>query len=351
MAIMLELEPKDNNSVNDDSISRRDAIRRLASLPIEYCGLSLFMPVFLRPIDEILVQCAAGITACWYLRRGKDLAFSFDAVSRYIPTLQEITATGSTTQCKDAADLLAQCFLLKSTLAKHITNNNDAITYAQQAEVYATASGNVMLEIVALRKQDAAYYYADHWDQSLQAAEKAKHRLETTRVPLPPLLYSYVYAGLASSRACVGQKQDALSSLKKAHVAFFERQQSTDEMPPVWIDHSVENLVLNDGMTHLYLGKYQEAFDSFGQVADRYASSEAMRIEALINQVMTEVSREDKPRNMETCIDLWIPGTQGAIALQSEQWFNEVRMAYTAMRAAWPSEPRIKRLREYIVHW
>ena len=70
--------------MNEGTISRRDALRRLASLPIKYCGLSLFMPVISRPIEEILLQCAAGITACWHLRKGKDLAFASDAIARYL---------------------------------------------------------------------------------------------------------------------------------------------------------------------------------------------------------------------------------------------------------------------------
>jgi len=76
-----------------------------------------------------------------------------------------------------------------------------------------------------------------------------------------------------------------------------------------------------------------------------------MHIEALINQVMAEVSREDQPRNMEICIDRLTQGIDGAISLQSEQWLNEVRMAFTAMRGAWPAEQRVKDLRELIVHW
>ncbi len=355
--LMLELE---DNSTMDDMISRRDALRLLASLPIEYCGLSALVAVFTRPSEEILTQCASGITACWYLRRGKELAFVDNVISKYIPTLKAIVVQGTAPQRKAAADLLAQCFLLKSTLAKHITNNNDAISYAVQAEKYGAIAENTILQIVALRKQDAAYWYANHWEQSLHAAEKAKHLLEEkqkvspshqAQEHIPQLVKSYVYAGLASSQAGYGEKKDALPSLKKAQTAFFS--QSPDEKSFVWVDHNEENLILNDGITHLYLGMYKEAFDSFGQVANlnNSASCVEMHIEALINQVMVELSRDDKPRDMELCITLWTQGIQGAIALQSEQWFNEAMQAYQAMRAAWPREQYIKELRDLIIHW
>lgn len=350
-AIRLALEPKDNTSMNEDSISRRDAIRRLATLPIEYCGLSLFMPILLRPIAEILALCAAGVTACWYLRKGKDLSFVADTLSRYIPTLREIAKISSAVQRKEATELLAQCLLLQSELAMHVSSNNTAIQYAEQAGQYAEVADNPILQILAARRLEAAHWYIGHWEQALQNAQKAKYLLEATQdTPIPQRVRSYVYAGLASDQAYFGQKQDALASLKKAHAAFFD--QSSREPDPVWIDnHSRANLVLNDGLTYMYLGMGQEAFDSFGQITRSFADSEVIRVEAMINQVMAEVQRDDKPRSMEVCIDLWVSGMQGAIALQSEQWFNEARMAYTAMCAAWPSEQRIKKLREQIIHW
>src|SRR5438552_4197145 len=69
-ALILELE---DNTMTDE-LSRRDALRVLAMVPIEMSGLSAIAPVFKNSSHDILTQCAAGITACWYLRRGKELA-------------------------------------------------------------------------------------------------------------------------------------------------------------------------------------------------------------------------------------------------------------------------------------
>lgn len=115
-------------------------------------------------------------------------------------------------------------------------------------------------------------------------------------------------------------------------------------------NHSKANLVLNDGLTHLYLDMGKEAFDSLGQITKSLADSEFIRVEAMINQVLAEVQREDRARIMEVCIDLWTAGMQGARALRSEQWFNEACIAYAAMRGAWPTEKRIKSLQELTIH-
>ncbi len=359
--IMHEVEQKDN-IMHEHPINRRNALRRIAILPIEVYGLSLVATTPLRSAEELLTQCAAGITACWYLRKGKDLAFASDTVSRYIPTLEELVTHGKGTQRKDAAELLTQCFLLKAPLAWNLTTANDAITYAQRAEAYSTIAGNRLLQVTALRTEAATLCYANQWEQALQAAEKAKYLLEQkekptpsrpAEEPIPQLVYSYVYAGLATYRAYDGRKEDALQALKQAHETFVDR--STNEKVPIWVDHNIGNLLINDGETHMHLGLYKGAISSFEQIDTQYSQDETIsstgRINALVKQAMTEVDRDDQPRDMEQCIDCWSKGIEGAKVLQSNQHFNEAITAYAAMRAAWPGEHRVKKLKESIVHW
>ncbi len=351
LQMLISLELEDNNSMNpDDPISRRNALRRLALLPIELCGLSALSAVVKRPTEEILAQCAAGITACWYLRKSKELVFASQVVSTYLPTLKAIAQSSPAPQRKAAADLLVQCFLLKSTLSRHVDGSNEAVTYAQQAEKYSEMAENRLLQMLALRTQAAAYHYGNQWEQALLAAEKARYLLQQKQGnTVPAVVQSYVYAGLATYQAYNGKKQDSLTSLGKAHTLFFA--QSLDEPVPIWVDHNKANLILNDGMTHYHLGLQKEALDSFGQINTVQGRSESISVESLISQVMAEVSRDDQPRDMEQCIGHWIKGIEGAKMLQSNQRFNEAIVAYTAMRAAWPGEKRIKDLREYTVHW
>jgi transcriptional regulator with XRE-family HTH domain len=356
--ILLELE---DNAMNDD-MSRRDALRFLALIPADMLGLSQFNAVFKKGFahEDILKHCAAGVVACWKLRKGKELTFADLAVSTYIPTLKVMTQTASMAQRKAAADLLTQCFLLKATLRRHLDASNEAIAYAQQAEIYGEQAGSLLLRILALRTQAASHYYANHWIAALQAAEKAKFLLEerdkqdqqkhlsassqTAEEPIPQLVSSYVYAGLATYQAHNGRREAALLSLKKAHKTF------SHEQAPIWIDHNQANLVLNDGMAHYHLGLYQNAIDSLAQISSIPTRSESISVEALIDQVMAEMSRDDQARDMQWCIDRWIQGFQGAKVLQSQQRINEAIQAYTAMCAAWPGEKQVKDLRAYIVH-
>jgi hypothetical protein len=114
------------------------------------------------------------------------------------------------------------------------------------------------------------------------------------------------------------------------------------------------NLLINDGETHMHLGMYEESINSLEQIRTQYAEDATVsltgRINALITQVMAEVSRDDQPRDMQWCIDHWTQGIKDAKSVQSQQHINEAIQTYTAMCAAWPGEKRVKNLREYILH-
>jgi len=192
-----------------------------------------------------------------------------------------------------------------------------------------------------------AYHYAKQSEQALRAAEQTKYLLEYARgTPVPKLVHSYVYAGLAAYQAHNGQKQQALTSLGKAHTTF--HQQSADERVSIWIAHNQANMLTNDAMTHFYLGSQKEALDSFAQSLE-IQTGESRRVETWIDQVLAEVHRDDKARDMDWCIERWTRGIEGAKALQSKELFNEAIQVYTAMGAAWPGEKRIKQLHELIV--
>ena len=253
----------------------------------------------------------------------------------------------STQHRKNAADLLVQCYLLKSTLMRHVESSNDAIAYARLAETYSEVAEDSVLQVLSLRTLASTYYYANHWEPALRAAEKAEY-VQGKAKGIPPIVKSYIYAGLATYQAQHGQRE-ALISLKHAHTAFFA--QAVDHDTPIWIDHNLANLLLNDGTTHFHLGMFKKALDSFDQVKSTPTSSTLIGVEAVISQVLAEVSRDDEPRDMDFCITLWQQGMKEAIALQSEQRFIEAVQAYTAMRAAWPGEARINALREGIAHW
>ncbi len=197
--LMQELEREDNNTMHEQFMSRRNALHYLASLPIELHGLSLLVPNLSKPYpyEDVLTQCAGGITACWYLGKGKDLAFASDVVSRYIPTLKEIVRHGPSSYQKDAADLLAQSLLLKATCVQHTSTDHTAsLRYSKQAEIYGNFAGNLTLAIAAVKKQATAYDYADNWEQPMYTTERAKHMIETAESSAPSSVSAFTRYGL-----------------------------------------------------------------------------------------------------------------------------------------------------------
>jgi transcriptional regulator with XRE-family HTH domain len=352
---LIALELEGYSRMHPDTINRRNALRRMALFAIDLCALSAYQPVIKRPIEEILTYCASGIVACWYLRKGKELAFVNDAVSKYIPTLKELVKSAPEPQRKAAADLLAQSLLLKATCVEQLYGNYAAsLQYRKQAETYSEQTGNLALSVATMRAQAVSYDYADNWERAMHTTIKAKNAMESAETKEVPslMLQSYVYVGLASYQAHTGTmyKQDVLAFIERAEEAFRAAQENK-ETAPIWIGYDEGNLLLHRGRAYHHLGMPQKAIDSFARIGNLKDSFETYRVEALINQTMAEVNREDRSPDMAFCIDRWKQGIQGAIALHSNEKFTRAVQVYTTMRAVWRGEQRIKNLRDYIKHW
>lgn len=346
---------------SDHLITRRDAFHFLALLPLEISGLSITpKPKYAQ--EEMLTQCAAGIMGCWYMIRGhklfsdyiicsQDLHAAYSIVDTYIPYLEETIISSSSSHSNAAIDLLVQCLLLKASITRDIKGNIEGIAFMRLAEKYSRQSTNLTLHILVLRTLASVYAYSNHWKLALQTAKEAQMLLEReekgNKGSIPYFVQSYLYSGLATYQGHLNQHQATLTSIGKAHETF---DQSKKETKPIWVDHSEFNLILNKGVAQLNLGLYREALDNFEQTRN-FLRGGIGSTEILINEVMAEVQREDKSRNMEWCIEKWTQGIEGAITLQSDQWFNEARSAYIAMRAIWPGETKIKNLRGLLTHW
>jgi transcriptional regulator with XRE-family HTH domain len=341
------------NKMDTNELSRREALKFVAVMPVEVCGLSTLQPVFKESHDEILLQCGAGIAACWGLRKTPDITFAAQTAAKYIPTLKEITRIGSPQHRREAAELLFQCFLLLSVHSYVvIVGAHNAVAYAQQAEFYAKMADNPLLQIVALKTQSAAHEYAGNWKSALDTALQAKRLLETTKnMPIPLLVESFVHGGLSNYQAFFGRKDDAKASLKQAHVAF--EAQSQGEPAPIWIDYNIGALQLKDGRMYMHLGLYKEAINSFGKVDGEYANDTSApfgtRVEVRINQIIAELSRSDQTRNMDWCVERWEKSLNDARVLGSESKENKVIQAYNIMLRVWPEERDVIELGERLM--
>jgi hypothetical protein len=335
-------------------ISRRKAIEAIAILatyPTQILKLSPSVANTSLSAETVLHHCTPGVIASWELSRSKELALALSTISSYIPTLQHLVQyVSSSQQRKDAAHLQVQCLLMKTRLVRDLQNSHASLPYALQAKQYSEVAADPILQILAVRTLACSQYFANQWEQAATTVKQASHILTLQRdTPIPPIVRSYVHSGLATYQAQIKQKDTALQSLQVMHTSYYA--QSSAEPPPIWVDHSLTNLFCNDGLTHMHLNMYKDACFAFEKMTHNSGSRPQKVHEASINRALVEINRDDQPRDMALCIAYWTQGIQGAIALHDELHFNIALQAYTAMRAVWPTESRIKELQSLIVHW
>ena len=357
--IIQETEGDDNmNQQSPHALSRRNALRQLALVPIEFCSLSVLGGVLKNPIEDVLTLCAAGITACENLSKGQheDIALASSVLATYLPALQTIVKE-SARHRPQAARLTAQSLLLKATLSVHTQGARSATRIMEQAVPYSQESTDLSLQLIILKRLSWIYSCDKQPKQALEKILQAEHLLQQANTPIAPLIQSDVYAGLAKHQAQNGYNDEASSALRHAYETF--SAPFTDDGKSYtyeYSDYNLSNLSLNDGLTQYHLGRYDAAFQSFAQAIDPEtlvcvipASSERTRIEILNHQALASLKKPKK--DMDLSISLWKAGIQGAKALQSEQRFAEALSAFEMMECVWSGEKRVEELRGLMGHW
>jgi len=338
------------NTGHDAALTRREALRRLATLPMLLSASGSFQ----RPAEDILNQYAAGITACEHLSGGKyqDMALAFSLLSAYAPVLKAIVKESSSYR-KQAASLLTQCYLLTDVLGFHVESPTVAIAkgYAQLAVTYSQESGDLILRLRALRALTWDYDHIKQPQLALKTIEQAKYLIERSRTPIPPSMRSSIYSTLAAIQAKNGVS--ATSVLGLAQEAFFTPPADGENL--VHVSFSYAKLIGNIGLTQYYRREYQEALDAFAKVIDPNDLSTKVTMPirthvGLLND-QTLAALKSPTRDMEQVIASWKAALQGAITLQSQQRFEEACTVYEVMEGVWPGEPRIRELRDLLVHW
>ncbi len=331
-------------------LTRREALRRLAMLPVLF-GISVGVQ---RPLEETLRQCAAGITACEHLSKGnhEDMALAYSMLSAYLPTLKTVV-TESSLYRKEAAALVTQSYLIKFLLGLHIEGTSAATRYVKRAVAYSKESGDVILQLTAIRRLTWAYLDDKQPGQALRTIEQAKHIIENSRTPVPPRLRSSIYGTLAVMQA--KNALDVTSTLPLAQEAFFASPVEGDDGSLSHVDFSFAQLVRNDGLAYYYQGRYQDALEAYTRIIDSENFTPKMVMSQWIYtelvHLQTMATLKNPTRDMTQVIALWKADIQGATALRSQQRFEEAYMAYEVMEGVWPNERRIMELRDLIVHW
>jgi tetratricopeptide (TPR) repeat protein len=332
-----------------DKMNRRDTLRFLAALPLDFSGLTKLEPAFRVSNEEVLVQCAAGIIACWQLWRSSDPTSAADAVAAYIPTLQAIANQAPTAQRKVATDLLAQCLHIQAESIFQVNGNfASAIATAQTVERLAEGAGNFSLQAESVILLGSIHYIGHQHQAARTAYEKALFLLEHMQTSHRFIQASDAYGHLARLYAQSGQKQQALRTIGKAQTMFFASPQ--DEQQPIWVTQNLGGLVECEALTHAYLGEYTQALETWEQHKTIPGQSVLGAVQVTIRKAGIEVSRDDQPRDMDYAITCWTKGIQGAQELGSQQRMKEAYHVYEMMQVAWPHETRIKDLRDLLLN-
>ncbi len=344
-------ETEDYRTMNhepNEPVTRRDALRRLALLPIETRGLTLLGTASSYPAEEILPFCATGVAACWQLAKGRDLSLTNAILSAYVPTLTSIARQPSHHQ-KAAANLAAQTYILKGILGFHLERLSASEAHFQNALMYSNIAEDPILITVSLEQQAVTCYYDKRPEEALAKSKEAAASLSN----MPPLVRSFIYSHLSTYQAQCGQKQDALRALGLAQ-DYFSRQ-STDNNSPIYLDYGSSNLTLYEGSTHYALGlsekqqdkktRYLKAFESFKQVealSPLRGTSERTRIQLLNSRALAAL-RLNEMDEFLNCMKIAIPGTA---ALGSKLRLAEQRHIFELMEFVWSGESRIDELKE-----
>jgi transcriptional regulator with XRE-family HTH domain len=340
-----ELQESINRAVIDHStlvgqdavsvLNRRQALMSLGLVPIQLTGsIALTSPKKIDT-DTLLPYCAAGITACWYLRRGKDLAFVSDLTSSYIALLQPLVySTSSEAYRKASSELLAQSFRLKSKLASALFDDDRAIAFEVEAIEYARVAESSIEQAIAHREMALLYWRRKKYGQALPYAETAYRQAKNT----PAIIRSFTASGLSFCQASTGHLKEAQMSLVQAHDLFDPTIPTVASMP---YGEAVLASVTAD--IKRQSGLWQEAADHYAKLLEM-STTALGNVENCIDYAKTEVTRDDKPRNMDLCIRLLTEAITGAKELGSARYQREARETFDLLKIAWPREDAIKTL-------
>ena len=344
------------NTTNPNyAITRREALGMMATLPMAILGLNT--PQKIVPATQygtMLAQCAASLEACWELRssdQDSDRLLVSQCATTYLPSL--ITMAQQASQHRQQAlDLATRYTLIQSFIARHFTSLPEAIRLGINAVALSKETGDIPLQLYAYRGLSISYFYARKYPLALATAQQAEALLrQATQVPGAQPFHAQIlgatYGALATAQAKNGIPSD--DALGKA----MELDPGDEALP--FMDFKLATLFLDAGTTCCYSGDQAKAMKWFSMRVDpetltpKTVQSGNGRIETLT--LMTLSTLRAKDRDLEKTVHLWTAGMDGAIALHSEQRFNEALSNYELMETVWPEEKRIAELREHIVRW
>jgi tetratricopeptide (TPR) repeat protein len=328
---------------HDTQLTRRQALQAIAFFPIQMYGLShLAPPSKPIPLDETLASCAAGVTACWELRHyePEGLQAIQHILSAYLPTLEQVAHQPSPFQ-QAAANLAAQGYLLVGILANHYSKLDQMELASRRAYTYGQLARDPNLQASALIRLAVKLDFEEQDKKTLETYQEALALPDFAAVS--PLLQGRVYAGLAGMYGYCQQSEQALSYLSQAK-EIFPADPTSDPSHPIAIC-DVNSLVLWEGLTLQYVGRYKDATEAFARVGSLTPIPgilETHRAENLTYASSLAIQQQDLDAAtlyLDTADDI-------AWTIRHTHLREEVRETFKSMRLLWPQEAKVKQFQE-----
>lgn len=348
MSIFDNPNPAYHDDVNQ--ITRREAIATIVALPATLLTSAKKRGVPL-PAEEFLPECTASISSCWHLLMGDGLVIVAEQLPKYLPILDALARRQSDYQ-HVAAHLATQGNVLMSLVAHHQLQFMKRVAYCQRAvELAHVAGDHVLLVAQALTQLGDAFFWTNEKTKMLQAHQEAESYLDEET---PLIAQSKVLAQLAHAYAEQGKTTEALSRIGQSRDLF---PNEIGDLPAyLSTDHSLPQVILYEGLTHLSLGKhnpdgkhYQQASNKLAQIETLPKTvivSERIRLEIINQQALAAL----KMGNKEDFERYLIAGVQGAKALGSSKRKREAATIYReARQGVWSNEPSVKDLADLFV--
>ncbi len=339
---MLDEKLKQFDKQDELSISRRQVLVTIASLPVMLFNWR--QPDTFNDLvaEEFLPTCAASLTTCWHLLRGSGLTAVEQIIPRYAPTLTRLVHSNNRYQ-KIAARLATQMNLLRAILAKHRMNDSTRERYCQEAIEYGRLSEDLRLHAVALMYLGYTYIFCEPLrpKKAIEVFRQALKVLEDES----PLLTSDIYIGLADAYAQCHLENEALDSIRLAHECFPARPERDPSY--LYADCSRATIFQWEGKMSLDLADsfpandyYHKALTSFEQADLARPHSERASSEILIDQA-------DAARGMgeqEAYTRYLYEGVRQAVDLGSQRRVNDAHSVFKRSPEKWQHEARIQNL-------
>jgi len=317
------------------TISRRDAIELLASLPLALLGLD-YTDSSLPVAEEVLPFCVASIPACWKLYFAGGIAEIAHVLPDYIVQLSRLAEQPSKYQ-KVAASLVSQAYQLDWLLALQQQDFGKSLSSIKQSFQFADIADDSNLRLAALVRQA---HLSFHLKRPMQQALLQQKAMQYSK-EVSPLLRGWLFIVSAESYAHpqIGNEQEAERLLGLAYDTFPDHPEQDPNFSYVPINHYT--LANHSILTHLHLKQPSQAWNIITKVEkDIPTTIVPRRVELLSRKTATLLALGDMRETCE-CFELTV---LSAKELGSALRYNEACETYEHMQLKWPQERNVKAL-------